>query len=36
MASLLALFFLTEHDGGRVDVHRGRFCCKKCHDAYHS
>lgn len=28
--------FQTESDGGKVNCHTGRFCCKSCHDAYHS
>jgi hypothetical protein len=32
-----ALFkYRTEHDGGRRAEHRGLFCSKPCHDAYHS
>lgn len=27
--------YQTESDGGRVSRHRGRFCCKSCHDSYH-
>jgi hypothetical protein len=27
--------FVTEHDGGRKAAHRGRFCSRSCHDAYH-
>lgn len=25
----------TQTDGGRSHVHKGSFCCKSCHDAYH-
>ena len=28
--------YRTESDGGRVHQHKGRFCCKSCHNAYHS
>jgi hypothetical protein len=28
--------YTTESDGGRKSPHRGRFCCKPCHDAYHT
>ncbi len=27
--------YSTETDGGRKFDHRGLFCCKQCHDAYH-
>jgi len=27
--------YRTESDGGRKGEHRGDFCCKSCHDAYH-
>jgi hypothetical protein len=27
--------YRTESDGGRSSEHRGLFCCKSCHDAYH-
>ena len=34
---VLGLFqYRTESDGGRVNVHKGLFCSKGCHDAYHS
>lgn len=26
----------TQTDGGRCFVHGGVFCCKSCHDSYHS
>ncbi len=25
----------TAHDAGRTDWHRGLYCSKGCHDAYH-
>lgn len=25
----------TAHDGGRTDWHRGAYCSKSCHDAFH-
>jgi hypothetical protein len=28
--------YSTESDGGRRSTHRGLFCCKSCHDSYHS
>lgn len=28
--------YYTETDGGRRHTHNGSFCCKSCHDAYHS
>ena len=28
--------YATETDGGRTHEHKGTFCCKGCHDAYHS
>ena len=28
--------YRTESDGGRVSIHRGRFCSKACHDSYHN
>lgn len=28
--------YSTHADDGRVIVHKGLFCCKPCHDAYHS
>jgi hypothetical protein len=27
--------YRTESDGGRVNEHKGVFCSKSCHDAYH-
>ena len=27
--------YTTESDGRRRSPHRGLFCCKPCHDAYH-
>ena len=27
--------YSTETDGGRTHVHKGLFCSKSCHDAYH-
>lgn len=26
----------TQSDGGRTNRHKGSFCSKSCHDAYHS
>jgi len=26
----------TQPDAGRTHEHAGRFCCKSCHDSYHS
>ena len=28
--------FSTVTDGGRAYQHKGSFCCKACHDAYHN
>jgi hypothetical protein len=28
--------YYTETDGGRTNDHSGLFCCKSCHDSYHS
>ena len=28
--------YRTESDGGRTFPHEGLFCCKSCHDDYHS
>ena len=28
--------YRTESDGGRSYEHKGAFCCKSCHDSYHS
>ena len=28
--------YYTETDSGRRHEHKGLFCCKSCHDAYHS
>lgn len=28
--------YRTESDGGRSGEHQGAFCCKSCHDSYHS
>jgi hypothetical protein len=28
--------YRTETDGGRTFRHKGLFCSKSCHDAYHS
>ncbi len=28
--------YYTESDGGRRWYHKGQFCCKSCHDDYHS
>lgn len=28
--------YATESPMGRVNVHKGEFCCKSCHDIYHS
>jgi hypothetical protein len=27
--------YRTETDGGRSFQHKGLFCCKSCHDAFH-
>jgi hypothetical protein len=32
----LAFRYGTESDNGRVSWHRGAFCGKSCHDAYHA
>jgi hypothetical protein len=31
----LFVYGTMRDDGFRVNEHRGRFCCKGCHDAYH-
>lgn len=28
--------YYTESDDGRRSYHKGHFCCKPCHDSYHS
>lgn len=28
--------YATQSDGGRTSEHKGAFCCKSCHDSYHS
>jgi len=28
--------YVTVPDAGRPAPHRGLFCCKSCHDSYHS
>lgn len=28
--------YRTENDGGRSSEHRGLFCSRSCHNAYHS
>ena len=28
--------YRTESDGGSTFIHRGLFCSKGCHDAYHN
>lgn len=28
--------YSAQSDGGRIGQHKGLFCCKSCHDSYHS
>lgn len=32
---LCLYIYRTESDGGRMSEHKGLFCSKSCHDAYH-